>query len=492
MVDRKEFRFEFGCPRCPARLRLKDRSLVGTQWTCPECGCALRIDDAGEGQIAAIDVTPVASKVSPIRRLRISPRVAAGLVAGVLVAGLAVFVTQRPDVRHPVAAEPGIPQAEPVPAVPEVPPLVRPLTPVPAVALMEAIGRWLTTQRERNGAFPSGTIGEGPLEERFGWQAQFREEMAGTPIPDRAQGWRSPINDPFVRRKAAELLLPGLPIASEAGFPASHFAGVAGVGAEAASLPKSDPRAGIFGDDRRTTAADIRDGLSNTLMIVGAESRPPTWASGTEGVRSLTSEPYFNGPDGLGTGQKDGMYVLLADGSVKFLSSDTDPKILRRMAAMADGLPLDATVPGEPIALRETPPDETPDIANQGPPAAKNDPPITVELAPDQPPIDVAKQLAIPIRRFRITQPTPLRTVLRQLVEMTAVPVDPSAIELTDRLDQLVTLDHQDGPLTEILAAILQQAGLTYTIDSGTVRLAVAPSPPPPTAPSEKSSPPAP
>ena len=61
------------------------------------------------------------------------------------------------------------------------------------------------------------------------------------------------------------------------------------------------------------------------------------WAAGSETIRSLTQEPYINGPDGIGGPSPGGCNILLGDGSVIFLSENIDPEVMRRLAAMADG-----------------------------------------------------------------------------------------------------------------------------------------------------------
>lgn len=477
MVDPRVFRFEFGCPRCAARLRLQDRSLIGTLWNCPECHTPLQIVDGGIGRIEAVDRTPNA--ITPLARWTFSPRTAARLVTGVLVAAGVMFIFWSPQKPLSVVIESQptpIPPMVPAPPGPEGPEV--PLATQRETAPLQAVSRWLTVYRERTGAFPAGTMGTGSVEDRLGWQALFREETEGVPIPDRSQSWRAAVNDSFVRRRATELQWPDLPRnVSESGYPATHLAGMSGVGADAARLPKSDPRAGIFGEDRRTTIDDIRDGLSSTIMVVGVEHRPAAWASGYEGLRSLTAEPYLAGPDGLGTGQLDGMFVLLADGSVRFVPKETDPRILRRMAAMADGLPLDTATPGEPGSPAEVARLPKPVLP---PGAAPKDPPITVELAPDGPAVDVVRQLAVPLMRFRLSQPTPLRTVLQQLAEMSAVPIDPTGLGAVEKLDHLVTVDQSDTTLGAVLAAVLSQAGLTYEIDAEQIHLSEALPPPPP------------
>ena len=65
------------------------------------------------------------------------------------------------------------------------------------------------------------------------------------------------------------------------------------VGADAADLPKGNPRAGIFGWNRRTTTDDVRDGLSNTVLTLGIEQGYHSWADGRHGVRAVTTEPYL-------------------------------------------------------------------------------------------------------------------------------------------------------------------------------------------------------
>jgi antitoxin component of RelBE/YafQ-DinJ toxin-antitoxin module len=257
-------------------------------------------------------------------------------------------------------------------------------------------------------------------------------------------------------------------VASDEGFPASHFVGVAGVGADAARLAKSHPRAGVFGVDRRTTRDDIKDGAANTLMVMGVETHPPAWADGVNTVRGLTAEPYFSGPDNFGTGQADGMHVLMADGSVRFLSKDTDPRLMRRMAAMADGLPLDANVPGEPADPVTK--SSHPGVAAGNMPAA-NDPPITVEVTPESKGYDVDRGLAVAVTKFELKTPVPLRTLLRQIVEMSALPIDLSQVKDDPRLDQPITLDLKDTTLRVILSTALAQAQLEFTGDAQGIHL---------------------
>ena len=117
----------------------------------------------------------------------------------------------------------------------------------------------------------------------------------------------------------------------------TDYVGIAGIGEDAAELPVEHKRAGIFGYNRKTRIRNITDGTSNTVMITESTDGDIPWAAGGRTLKSLTQEPYINGPDGIGGPSPGGCNVLFADGSVRFLSEDIDPEVMRRLAAMADG-----------------------------------------------------------------------------------------------------------------------------------------------------------
>ncbi len=319
MVDPREFRFEFPCPQCQGRLRLRDRSLIGTRWSCPECKAPLEIRDAGQGGLVATLAMVESTKLQP-PAAGIGVRTATALVAIVLITGVAVFVLQAPEPPPPIPAQPVA--VTPQPPTPD--PVPEPVPPAPAPVVsaetqLIAIGQWLGQQHVKHGAFPVG-VEPGSLPSpsvSAGWLSLSRKPTTQLrPPPDRTRSWNDPANDLFVRQRVGGLINPLVSIvASETGHPAGHYVGVAGVGADAPSLPKSNPRSGIFGVNRRTTRDDIRDGTANTLMVLGVDSSPDSWASGAGAMRGLSAEPYLHGPDHFGTGQADGMFALMADGA---------------------------------------------------------------------------------------------------------------------------------------------------------------------------------
>ena len=87
--------------------------------------------------------------------------------------------------------------------------------------------------------------------------------------------------------------------ASTAGLVPASYIGIAGVGTDAPLLPKSDPRAGIFGYDRVCSLADIKDGVANTMLLAETAKVSGSWLQGGPAtVRGLdpAQKPYL-GPN---------------------------------------------------------------------------------------------------------------------------------------------------------------------------------------------------
>lgn len=482
--------FQFDCPHCQARLRARDRKNVGREMACPECGQPLLLKEADDGGILAL-----AAKPAPRPRAVSSGRWPIRIVVGATILmclGLLVFVLReqpagtQSEVPRPPASDPAAPQ-DGVAAAPA--PAPDPNEPEPAKR-MRLLGEWLTDAFDGEGAFPLATEGleDVTQENRLSWLARIaRQSVAdGTPPPSLTLPWNAPENDRFVRRRLPPFQISGLAAAGPDGYPAGHFVGVAGVGADGAALPKTHPRAGIFGWDRRTTEEDVRDGLSNTFLVLGREDHLHSWADGQHSIRPLTAEPYVRGPDGFGTGEPEGMHVLLADGSVKFLSSAAAPVVFRRYAAMADGQPLDPMSPGDPLdAPAPVVPSSTspPAMAAVGPgtpsapaPGMPNaglaaDPPILPQLAPEVPMIDFERALAQRLREYRVPTPVPAEDVLYELQEIAAVPLDWSALDAENALEgKMLALSMQNTTVEALIDAVARELSAKVVRDRRAIR----------------------
>ena len=89
------------------------------------------------------------------------------------------------------------------------------------------------------------------------------------------------------------------------GLALTHFVGMAGIedarNVVAATLPRSDPRAGVFGYDEVATPEQITDGTSQTIMVMGSGTMANPWIMGGGATVRGAREPYFDKVSGFGT-----------------------------------------------------------------------------------------------------------------------------------------------------------------------------------------------
>lgn len=291
-----------------------------------------------------------------------------------------------------------------------------------------------------------------------------------------ARGWRDPPNEALARRLVPELLNPALGLPARVdGYGASHFVGVTGLGSDAADLDILDPRAGVFGATRRAKLADIGDGAANTIALLGVTKQIGPWAAGGAATtRPLTAAPYVNGPDGFGTGQGDGMFAAMADGSVRWISADADPRVIEQLATINGGetielasldprhapppdevKPADADTPDGPSD--ETKPDE-------GALAQPSEQPDNVLPArqPGVREVDVTARLADRVTAIDIPR-VPLAKFLDFISRLTTIPcvLDVEALTAADQSARLeVTARLQDVSVEELLAQSLAEHDL--------------------------------
>jgi prepilin-type N-terminal cleavage/methylation domain-containing protein len=130
----------------------------------------------------------------------------------------------------------------------------------------------------------------------------------------------------------------------------TNYVGVAGLGADAATLPDDDRRAGILGYDRRLKVEQVKDGLANTLLILETARDVGPWLRGgpstVRGVDPTDSPAVGDGRPFGGMHLADGRFssktpggghALLADGSTRKLSDGMDAGILGKLATTAGG-----------------------------------------------------------------------------------------------------------------------------------------------------------
>jgi flagellar basal body-associated protein FliL len=193
-----------------------------------------------------------------------------------------------------------------------------------------------------------------PPDLRISWMAELlpylgQEEMYRRINRDRA--WRDPENLGFATTLVPQFVdaqypqdswwvqYPGL--REKVG--ATHFVGLAGIGLDAAEYSANDPAAlpklGMFGYDRETRLVDVADGLSNTIALaqVPPTFKRPWMASGgstVQGVPETRSVQPFVSTQYNG---KKGTYVIMADGSVRFVAENISDEVFKSMVTIKGG-----------------------------------------------------------------------------------------------------------------------------------------------------------
>lgn len=136
----------------------------------------------------------------------------------------------------------------------------------------------------------------------------------------------------------------------------SHFTGISGVEDTrtvlAAELPRSDNRAGVFGYKGIARPNEITDGTSNTMMLIGSGELAGLWVQGGGATIRGAREPYFDKITGFGSrgGSKPGAMAMFADGSVRHIPADIDPKLFRALCTIHGAETVDLAPLGAPAA----------------------------------------------------------------------------------------------------------------------------------------------
>lgn len=229
-------------------------------------------------------------------------------------------------------------------------------------ALEPAVKDWLSDTRVRRGVIPVGDQRSVILQ--YSWMTQLLPYIGRQDLHDRInfeRSWAEQENLPVAATVIPEFLNPlddqetwkGRPLHGAA---LTHFVGVAGVGDRnvvAGTLPRTDPRAGVFGYEEVAKPEDIEDGLSNTVMVLGAGELAGPWIAGGGATVRGARSPYFDDVTGFGTkGKEPGTFAVLADGSTRFISKDVDPRVFRALCTIRGGETVDTNQQGpEPAYL---------------------------------------------------------------------------------------------------------------------------------------------
>ena len=127
---------------------------------------------------------------------------------------------------------------------------------------------------------------------------------------------------------------------------ATHYVGISGIGLEAgdykADDPKMEKKLGVFGYERAVNIKDVSDGLANTIFVIEVppnHQRP--WIAGggstVVGVPEQKSiRPFVNKHK-----DKRGTYVVMLDGSVRFISENISDEVFKALCTIKGGEAID-------------------------------------------------------------------------------------------------------------------------------------------------------
>jgi prepilin-type processing-associated H-X9-DG protein len=189
---------------------------------------------------------------------------------------------------------------------------------------LKQIGIALHNYHDTHGTFPPAYVADEDGTPLYSWRVlilPFMEQGHIYDQWDKEKAWDSPENIHLSNTMIATFRSPSDNLVAPNGT--SYVALI-------------DPK-GVFSGPEGTNFAQIKDGTSNTLMVISVKGISGSWAAPIDPVWSETSKRIGNQPGDLQVVHPGGTMVLLADGSVKFLSNSTDSQTLESMVLRDDG-----------------------------------------------------------------------------------------------------------------------------------------------------------
>jgi hypothetical protein len=222
------------------------------------------------------------------------------------------------------------------------------------------------------GTFPSGVFPRTDVKaraardpaQRISWMAGLLPFLGQEAMFRRIKfdaSWKDPANWMTARTVVPEFLDPTSPedahVARYPGVPfalgGTHVVGITGVGQDAADYSASDmavaAKLGVFGYDRRTSLDEIKKnrGLASTALMVqvpynGPAGVTPWMAGGGSTIRGVPEKDSVKPFIATSYGGKRGTFLIMADGSVRFVGEDVKDEVFKAMCTIKG--PADALV----------------------------------------------------------------------------------------------------------------------------------------------------
>ena len=146
---------------------------------------------------------------------------------------------------------------------------------------------------------------------------------------DQSATYDDPVNATAMQTIVPEFLTIGIERRQTGrGHAVAHYAGVGG---ELITEESGLVQLGIFSKNKHVRQRDVVDGLSQTLVVGEIADSFPAWGE-PENFRTI-GRGLNRDLQGFGNAKRDGAVFLLGDGSVRFFSNKTSPRVLEQLSS---------------------------------------------------------------------------------------------------------------------------------------------------------------
>ncbi|MCY2967554.1 MAG: DUF1559 domain-containing protein [Planctomycetota bacterium] len=187
---------------------------------------------------------------------------------------------------------------------------------------LKQIGLALHNYNDTWGSFPPAAVYSADGRPMHSWRVlilPFIDQMPLYNSYKMDEPWDGPNNIRFQAMMPSVFACSSNPAGQAGGY--THYLGITGKGT-------------ILPQGKGVKFVDVKDGLSNTLVVVEAMGSSVPW---TQPIDIDATNGLSFGPGGMGSYHTGGAHVLMADGMVRFVSQNVNPQTLKSLSTIDGG-----------------------------------------------------------------------------------------------------------------------------------------------------------